>query len=145
MYLTFKHLEKMVISIPENLWLGVTVCNQEEADKKIPLLLQTPAAVRFVSIEPMLGKINIRTWINLLDWVICGGESGRNARMLDPNWVLFLLMQCKPANVPFFFKQWGEYSYVNGRYRVGKKKSGNLLFGEKYEQFPEVNHESPER
>jgi protein gp37 len=120
-----------------NLWLGVTAENQEQADRRIPLLLQTPAAVRFVSVEPMLGKINlnkvagdgvfldalkgIRFDYGLngyglaapmpkkLHWVICGGESGPHARPLHPDWARSLRDQCRGAGVPFYFKQQGEW------------------------------------
>lgn len=133
-------------SVVDNYWLGVTVCNQDEADRKIPILLQIPAAVRFVSIEPVLGAVDFPgvkhsgKCKSKIDWVICGGESGPNARPLNPQWVYSLLIQCKNAGVPFFFKQWGEYSYINGRRRIGKKKAGNRINGIKYEQFPEINH-----
>ena len=121
-----------------NVWLGVTVCNQAEAGTKIPVLLQTPAAVRFVSIEPMLGPMNFclkglmgQTWDTLrggiaaessgldivtgyqatphIDWVICGGETGPGARPMHPDWVRGLRDQCQQAGVPFFFKSWGEW------------------------------------
>lgn len=108
-----------------NLWLGVTAENQETADERIPLLLKTPAAVRFVSIEPMLGPVSFRwsAWdglgtkkitdhldgLRMLDWVICGGESGPGARPMHPDWARSLRDQCKEAAVPFFFKQWGEW------------------------------------
>lgn len=112
--------------LPPNLWLGVTVCNQEEADAKIPLLLDTPAAKRFVSVEPMLGPVDLTqiktktcTWDTLADnadnegpalnWVICGGETGPGARPMHPDWVRGLRDQCKAAEVPFFFKSWGEW------------------------------------
>ena len=113
-----------------NVWLGVTAENQEQADKRIPILLDTPAALRFVSIEPMLGEINLvknklvdkdgkyafpylseqfRTkWIDLLDWVIVGGETGTKARPLQYEWVKDIQAQCKAAKVPFFFKKWGK-------------------------------------
>lgn len=119
----------------KNLGLGVTVCNQEEAAKKIQLLLQTPAAMRFVSVEPMLGPIELciprgcrgcnhpgnvipRSMCTQcggtgqepsIDWVICGGESGKRARPVHPDWIRSLRDQCVEANVPFFFKQWGEW------------------------------------
>lgn len=114
-----------------NVWLGVTAENQEQYDKRIPLLLQIPAAVRFVSIEPMLGPIDVKKWlfhddcdhydcdgdcpVGLnppfagIDWVICGGESGPGARPVHPDWVRSLRDQCQAAGVPFFFKQWGEW------------------------------------
>lgn len=105
----------------KNVWLGVTVCNQQEADKKIPLLLQTPAAKRFVSIEPMLGPVDISKFLpvdcdcekctygsghgDALDWIIAGGETGPGARPMHPEWVRGLRDQCQAAKVPFFFKQ----------------------------------------
>lgn len=122
-----------------NLWLGVTVCNQAEADAKIPLLLQVPAAVRFLSIEPMLGPVDIAEWLpgkcendpkscardncrcdvpcpeyrrGGVDWVILGGETGPGARPLHPDWVRSVRDQCVAAGVKFFFKGWGEWGEV---------------------------------
>jgi len=118
-----------------NVWLGVTAENQEQANKRIPVLLQIPAAVRFVSVEPMLGPVDLRNlkydgdildamageylstdgseayvpW-NKLDWVICGGESGPRARPMHRDWVRSLRDQCQAAETSFFFKQWGEWS-----------------------------------
>jgi protein gp37 len=110
-----------------NVWMGVTAENQEQADRRIPILLQTPAAKRFVSIEPMLGEISLRwlvAWdgmatkprewqettnhldgLRKLDWVICGGESGPNARPMKYGWAWQLMDQCTSAGVPFFYKQ----------------------------------------
>lgn len=122
-----------------NLWLGVTVCNQAEADAKIPVLLQTPAAKRFVSVEPMLGPVDLTAidypsgrmdgapesgmldalrgltmddnpMLPALDWVICGGETGPKARPMHPDWARSLRDQCQAAGVPFFFKGWGEWT-----------------------------------
>jgi hypothetical protein len=113
----------------------VSVENQAAADERIPLLLQTPAAVRFISAEPLLGPVNIGTWwgwwchhedsyseeetnaticrqcdeLVFLDWVIVGGESGHGARPMDPAWARSLRDQCANASVPFFFKQWGAW------------------------------------
>jgi len=108
-----------------NVWLGVTAEDQQRADARIPLLLQTPAAVRFVSVEPMLGQV----WLDAilmsphfpgiatnalrrhndtsLNWVICGAETGPGARPMDPEWARSLLAQCRAAGVPFFFKKAG--------------------------------------
>lgn len=113
-----------------NLWLGVTVCNQAEADEKIPLLLQTPAAHRFLSIEPMLEAIEIKSFPTVnntgcplnpltgellygeeyikgekIDQVILGGETSKNARPLHPDWARTVRDDCKAAGVPFFMKQ----------------------------------------
>lgn len=98
----------------ENLWLGVTVCNQEEANAKIPLLLEIPAARHFVSIEPMLGPVSMDEFIGddrhtTLDWVIVGGETGPGARPMHPAWVRSIRDQCQDADVLFFFKSWGNW------------------------------------
>lgn len=109
-----------------NVWLGVSVENQQYADERIPHLLQTPAAVRFLSCEPLLGPVSIDLidgvfydsgmpfpWQKLekpgIDWVIVGGESAPNARPMHPNWARSLRDQCKSAGVAFFMKQWGEW------------------------------------
>ena len=115
-----------------NIWIGVTAENQEAANKRIPILLQIPAAKRFVSIEPMLGAVDLKNeWIEKelqsvggagsaffpsIDWVICGGESGPGARPMYPDWVRSIKKQCNKADVPFFFKQWGAWvpvDYIN--------------------------------
>jgi len=158
-------------------WVGVTV--EEQANARIPLLLSIPAAKRFVSIEPMLGEVNLglmgtapKKWGHerhvaiheLLDLVICGGESGPGARPVHPDWVRSLRDQCKEAGVPFFFKQWGEWypinrnwgknvgCWSNGKFylyshppnytgiymqRVGKKTAGRELDGKEYLEWPE--------
>lgn len=121
-----------------NVWLGVSVETQDAADERIPLLLQTPAAVRWVSAEPLLGPV--RLWklgaldfdehsagceiyalsgtraipdcdwkSTKIDWVVCGGESGARARPMHPDWARSLRDQCAADRVPFFFKQWGEW------------------------------------
>lgn len=107
-------------------WLGVSVEDQAAADERIPLLLQTPAAVRFISAEPLLGPISLPP-LARLDWVIVGGESGRHARPIDLAWARALRDQCIPAGVPFLFKQWG------GR---TPKAGGRELDGRTWNQFP---------
>lgn len=111
-----------------HLWLGVSCENQEMADKRIPILLQIPAAKRFISFEPLLGDIDFGDYVitpiegtstdgekirinNSLHWVIVGGESGHSARPLHPDWVRSIRDQCKDAGIPFFFKQWGEWCH----------------------------------
>ena len=107
---------------PANIWCGTSVENQEWADVRIPWLLRTPAAVRFVSVEPMLGPVDLQTGVYIdgpesmkgttligLDWVICGGESGPGARPMHPDWPRSLRDQCAEAGVPFVFKQWGSW------------------------------------
>lgn len=102
---------------PFNGWLGVSVEDQQRADERIPHLLRTPATVRFLSCEPLLGPLDLglRNWADLprddcrIDWVIVGGESGREARPMHPAWVRAIREDCQEASVPFFFKQWGEW------------------------------------
>lgn len=103
-----------------NVWLGATVVNQAEAERDVPKLLAVPARVRFLSIEPMLGPIDLRDGLGLmgcpgdLDWIICGGESGPKARPMHPDWARSLRDQCLSAGVPFLFKQWGEWAEHDG-------------------------------
>ncbi len=123
-----------------NVWLGVSTENQQWANIRIPALLDTPAAVRFISAEPLLGHIDLartssppfwclghgrpaghcpndlhlpRDWG--VDWVIVGGESGPGARPMHPNWAASLRDQCQIAGVPFLFKQWGQWSPIGDR------------------------------
>lgn len=94
---------------PAHVWIGTTVENQDN-DKRIKDLLKIPAKVRFLSCEPLLGPVQLRPeWIEGIDWVICGGESGPKARPMHPDWARSLRDQCQEAGVPFFFKQWGEW------------------------------------
>jgi len=124
-----------------NVWLGVTAEDQEHAEARIPVLLTTPAARRFVSVEPMLGPVNLHdylstTWLPVgeahctdpaagrvppLDWVICGGESGPGARPMHPDWARALRDQCRRAGVPFFFKQWGEWGPLEDHIETGRR------------------------
>lgn len=121
-----------------NVWLGVSVEDQLAADMRIPEILRTPAAVRWISAEPLLGAVDCRPWLrestssldywqrvghdaphgaaDRLDWVVCGGESGPGSRPMHPDWARSLRDQCQAAGVPFFFKQWGDWQqiqYVN--------------------------------
>lgn len=88
-----------------NVWLGVSVEDQDRADERVRQLQDTSAAVRFLSIEPMLEEINLD--LGDLHWVICGGESGSSARPFDIDWARSLRDQCRAAAVPFFMKQLG--------------------------------------
>lgn len=139
-----------------NVWLGVSVENQHFADERIPLLLETPAAVRWISAEPLLGQLDLQKfqehlppavhlgWLDGIDWIVTGGESGPNARPMHPEWARTLRDQCQAAGVPFFFKQWGEFAPLNvnvgnGRQlmlRYGKKHAGRLLDGREWNEFP---------
>lgn len=111
--------------VPNNLWIGVTVENQQTADERIPHLLRVPAVRRFVSCEPLLGPVDLEqvpvgmfgalrphgdSELSRIDWVIAGGESGPNARPSHPDWFRSLRDQCVFAGVPYFFKQWGEWA-----------------------------------
>jgi protein gp37 len=151
-------------SWPANCWLGVTTENQQRADERIPILLQIPAAVRFVSVEPMLGPVDLSLWMvsgyeeppydDVINWVIAGGETGPGARPMHPDWVKGLRDQCASARVPFFFKSWGEWTnnYPQGTslacrdmayrhdttfYNVGKNKAGRLLDNREWNEYPE--------
>jgi protein gp37 len=115
---------------PENIWIGTTVEDQERAKERIPLLLKIPAVIRFLSVEPMLERINLVEWLydptpetrthggrrqmkvvakkdSGIDWIICGGESGPGCRPMDTLWADFLLQQAKGAGISFFMKQMG--------------------------------------
>jgi protein gp37 len=99
---------------PRNVWLGITAETQEMAQQRIPILLQYPAVVKFVSCEPLLGSIELIQWLeNSIDWVIVGGESGRFARPMHPSWVRSLRDQCFSTSIPFYFKQWGCWGPLN--------------------------------
>ncbi|OGV38105.1 MAG: hypothetical protein A2X48_07465 [Lentisphaerae bacterium GWF2_49_21] len=111
---------------PENIWMGVTVENAA-CKKRIGHLRETPAAVRFLSLEPLLeslGTLDLRN----IDWVIVGGESGPGARPMLKEWPAEIKKQCDKMRIPFFFKQWGG---------VNKKSAGRLLFGRTWDAMPE--------
>ena len=148
---------------PANVWLGATVVDQAEADRDIPKLLQVPARVRFLSIEPMLGPVDLLPMLEHraeqhgdtgVHWVICGGESGPGARPMHIDWPRGLRDQCAAAGVPFLFKQWGEWApYDRGAVDsralaspgsldaplqlFGKKAAGRLLDGRTHDGFPD--------
>lgn len=132
-----------------NVWLGVSVEDQANADKRVPLLLQTPAHVRFVSAEPLLGPVDLVRAVNQLDWldpaslrpggidwVIVGGESGPGARPMRSEWARLIREQCQAAGVAFFFKQWGEHE-VGGK-KIGKHAAGRILDGRTWDEFPQA-------
>ena len=154
-----------------NVWIGVSVEDQKSADLRIPILLDTPAAVRWLSCEPLLGPVDISRddWLfsgkgNCVDWVVVGGESGPGARPMHPDWARSLRDQCAAADVPFLFKQWGEWApdgfgigrlqrgrtYVGGiihvesgelpyreiMTRVGKRNAGRELDGALHDAYP---------
>ena len=216
-----KRPENINRAMPENVWLGVSVENQKEANKRIPLLQIMPARIKFLSCEPLLGHIDLsealepdeeawhevnaewdhddepeefveeceaeldwvnygndlvdnpehREWVNnrraragfktlkhsAIDWVICGGESGPDARPMNPMWAQELRDECQAAEIPFFFKQWGEYVpldhlpwvtdkttfknkpvEINGTMmcRIGKAMAGRVLDGREWSEMP---------
>lgn len=173
-----KMVKCLTSKLPDNVWLGTTVENQEQADKRRTHLSEVPAAVRFLSCEPLLGPVDLRNlrspmgdsarWDALhgnIDWVICGGESGPNARPSHPDWFRSLRDQCVSAGVAFHFKQHGEWlhesqtdknrwaSYCKktcevqevGKhvefggytYKVGKARAGRLLDGREWNELPQ--------
>lgn len=140
-----------------NVWLGVSVEDQQRAELRIPALIDTPAAVRWVSAEPLLAPVDL-TRITLvrprpphgpgvrldslaghldgtddviarLDWVVAGGESGASARPVDPAWIRSLRDQCARVGTPFLFKQWGGHT---------PKAGGRVLDGRSHDQYPPV-------
>jgi protein gp37 len=147
---------------PRNVWAGATAENQRWAEKRIPVLLDVPAAVRFVSAEPLLGPVNLGSWLQSdsagprINWLIAGGESGPHSRPMNPEWARALRDQCKEAGIPFLFKQWGNWTpiapeRVNGYSartlfasdgnrilvtRLGKKASGRVLDGRRWDEVP---------
>lgn len=145
-----------------NVWLGVSVENQHWADVRIPALQATPAAVRWLSCEPLLGSIP-GLHLSGIGWVVAGGESGPGARVMAPDWVRGIRDQCEKAGVPFLFKQWGEWAptgWMGAGYarpdrwfvstsqprvhpkegeemvRMGKRKAGRLLDGVLHDEYP---------
>ena len=165
--------------IPRNIWMMVSAEDQERADERVNDLIHVPAIVRGISAEPLLGAINFSfegiapksatpSYIpvgNMIDWVIVGGESGPGARPMHPDWARSIRSQCQECEIPFLFKQWGEwiggYHDLPGElesrvgcgdvsaiqtmddgtpvYRFGKKAAGRLLDGQEWNGYPEIN------
>lgn len=151
---------------PANVWVGTSVEHQAAADERIPALLTIPASVRFLSCEPLLGPVDVSRWLGrpsasngtkpTVNWVILGGESGHNARPMDPDWARSLRDQCAAAGAPFFFKQWGAWGPTAAGEaptkpskkakgtrltlpllaKVGKKAAGRVLDGREWNQIP---------
>lgn len=165
-HLVRKQLPKGYV-FPKNVWLGATVENQASAGKRIKHLLEfTSPAVRFLSCEPLLGPLDIREYLvrgengARVDWVIAGGESGPGSRPMDPAWPADLQKQCSKARVAFHFKQWGHWAPLEqvtdlvtkrtpiqvvrrdgteiSLAAIGKGKSGRILSGKHWDQFPTV-------
>ena len=148
----FDDIPQLISTRLPNVWLGASVEDQVTYNERANHLINTPAAVRFLSAEPLLGDIELHSaWISKIHWIIVGGESGKSARPMHPDWVKSLRDQCNAANVPFFFKQWGEWvsvSEVEGpgdhcRFadgatvrRTGKKIAGRGLDGRTWDEMP---------
>lgn len=141
---------------PTNVWLGISCEDQATADERIPLLLQTPAALRWVSYEPALAAVDVRRWLPrrcgcveqfkgrecpacrgtgrirlegeaLLDWIVVGGESGPGARPFDLAWARQTIAQCRASGTPVFFKQAGSLPTINGApWKLWDRKGSDL-------------------
>lgn len=139
-------------ALPSSVWIGTTVESQEWAEKRVPELIKVPATVRFLSCEPLLGKVDLSPWLGQLSWVIAGGESGPKSRPSDPAWFRILRDQCVSVGVAFHFKQWGDWfpvpdeaesrkkTWATGSgelvVRAGKKRAGRVLDGRVWNQLP---------
>lgn len=144
---------------PQNVWIGTTVENQAWANRRLPYLLSLPAKVRFLSCEPLLGEIDLSSWINQpglfpINWVIAGGESGHHSRPMQLDWVRGLRDMCDQQGIAFHFKQWGHWipeeqlrdrngkrmpveEIVTSRMiAMGKKEAGRVLDGRTHDSFP---------
>ena len=117
-----------ILPVLPNVWLGVSAEDQKHWDERVPILVCTPAAVRFVSCEPLLGPIAIGLPIQTVDWIIVGGESGRNWRPMVPAWAEAIRDQCRASGIAFFYKQ-------HSKFRPG---GDDKLEGVAYREFPEV-------
>ncbi|HEX7874156.1 MAG TPA: DUF5131 family protein [Sphingobium sp.] len=152
--------------MPKFIWLGTSVEDDAHGRERIADLVETPAAVRFLSMEPLLGPVDyLRQYLNRLHWIIVGGESGQRARPMHPDWLRAIRDVCAEMGVPFFFKQWGEFHPADqvpppgaahgpmgnalrtGRahafedqwsWKIGKKLAGRLLDGVEHNAMPEV-------
>jgi len=148
------------LPILSNVWFGVSVEDQPTADERIQILLQIPAAHHFISIEPMIGPVDLHYWLpdliaraigktididvteSVLTWCIVGAETGPHARPLHPDWVRSIRDQCQAAGVPFFFKSWGDGIEqgcgLKGHpmHDAGWSRKGHLLDGKELREFP---------
>ncbi len=141
---------------PDNVWLGTTVENQKYADLRLPHLEALGAKTKFLSCEPLLGNLSIKKFSSSIDWIIAGGESGPNARPMNPSSLRNLRDECEQQKIPFHFKQWGNWfpmdsssvlNYKNKKVQyiddvemvnIGKKKAGRILDGKEWNGLPHV-------
>lgn len=137
---------------PQNVWIGATVEDQDAAIERLDHLLAIPARIRFISAEPLDGRLDLSRWIDDIDWVITGGESGPKARPSSPSWFIDLMNQCMASDTAFHFKQWGDWmpgeelNLAKARIemaddgtamaRVGKKAAGRVLQGLTWDGLP---------
>jgi protein gp37 len=121
-------VENERLAILPNVWLGTSVESADYVDR-VAALRKVPAAIRFVSFEPLLGRVG---WVDLRDihWAIVGGESGPSARPMDATWVTEIKSMCDDSDTAFFFRQWGG---------TNKKKAGRLLQGRTWDAYPAIN------
>ena len=120
---------------PKHVWLGTSTEDQDAYDKRIPHLRQTKAAVRWLSVEPLLGPIVFDS-MEGISWVVVGGESGPNARPMKKEWATAIRDACKAAKVPFFFKQWGAHNDQGEKEREAAGPSE--LDGKVYHEYPTI-------
>ena len=122
--------------VPRHIWLGVSVESQDYV-WRIQQLQNTPAEIRFLSVEPLLEPVDLKpVHLKGIHWVIVGGESGPGARPMNPEWVRSIKKSCEEGRVSFFFKQWGAFTPAGKR--VGKKRAGRLLDGKTWNEMPEM-------
>lgn len=124
---------------PDNVWAGTTVEHQRLAKSRIEALLKVPARTRFLSCEPLFSALDLSPWLDRLDWVIAGGESGGRARPSQVEWFRSLRDQCTSAGVSFHFKQWGNWvpaAETGQMKRVDKKAAGRVLDGRTWDEYP---------
>ena len=125
--LEFVEWDKQTERWPDHVWAGTSVENQYWADRRIPILQQIPANVRFLSVEPLLKSVDLSPYLSSLQWVIVGGESGYRARPMNEQWAQRIRDDCVDVGVPFFFNQWG------GR---TSKSGGRELDGREWDEMP---------
>lgn len=136
---------------PSNVWLGTTVESQRWVDSRIGALVENPAAIHFLSCEPLLSPLDLGDWLHCVDWIIVGGESGPRARPMNPAWLRALRDAATSSGVAFHFKQWGDWLPADLQHtdttlsshssavrfeRVGKKIAGRTLDGRTWDEVP---------